>query len=65
MYFPDGSLYTGYFNAGIPNGEGRFITNEGIYYEGEVLNGLAEGKGKLNNGPKGYIFEGMWKQDYP
>jgi len=39
MYFPDGSIFTGFFYEGLPNGEGRLVTNQGIYYQGEVKNG--------------------------
>ncbi len=41
------------------------ITNQGIYYEGEVFEGQADGKGKICNEIKGYTYEGKWKKDSP
>ena len=58
MYFPDGSLYTGFFYDGIPHGEGRLVSNQGVYYEGEISEGKALGKGILVNQSKGYSYEG-------
>lgn len=34
LIYPDGSLYAGLFDKGIPHGEGRFISSNGWYYEG-------------------------------
>ncbi len=65
MFFPDGSIFTGYFYDGIPHGEGRMITNQGIYYEGQVFEGQADGQGRLCNDLKGYNYEGKWKKDAP
>lgn len=65
MYFPDGSLFTGFFYEGIPHGEGRLITALGVYYEGETYEGQANGKGVLVNENRGYSYEGEWKNDMP
>lgn len=32
------------------------ITNQGIYYQGDVIEGQADGQGKLSNEIKGYIY---------
>jgi len=34
LYIANGSYFAGTFGGGVPNGEGRFITKDGIYYEG-------------------------------
>jgi hypothetical protein len=38
MIYPDGSYYVGYIENGIPHGEGRFISSDGWYYQGELKN---------------------------
>lgn len=41
------------------------ITIDGIYYEGEVSQYLAHGKGIFVNQPKGYKYEGEWLHNKP
>ena len=48
LYLPDGSYFNGTFRE-LPEGEGRFITEAGVYYIGEVSKGMANGKGKTVN----------------
>ena len=39
MYFSDGSFYSGFFLEGAPEGEGRLINENGVYYEGQIHQG--------------------------
>jgi hypothetical protein len=65
MIFPDGSYYVGYFENGIPHGEGRFISSEGWYYQGELKNEQADGQGKFVYEKYGCEYEGNWVADLP
>ena len=55
LYLPDGGYFSGTFRE-MPEGEGRFITEAGVYYEGDVSKGMACGKGKTVNHHKGYSY---------
>ena len=52
----DGTIFTGTFVKGGPEGDGRMVTKDGVYYEGEVSQGKASGQGKLENEAKGYSY---------
>jgi len=43
--YPDGSLYRGQWNAGVPNGEGVLELPNGERFEGTFENGLFDGMG--------------------
>ena len=45
QYWPDGSLYEGYWRADKANGKGRLIHSDGDVYEGDWVNDKAEGVG--------------------
>ena len=34
LFYPDGSYYVGYLTKGKADGEGRFVSPAGWYYEG-------------------------------
>jgi hypothetical protein len=46
-------------------GEGRFISCNRCYYEGQVWHNVAEGKGVYQNDEEKYKYEGEWLNDFP
>lgn len=64
--FMDG-IYSGQFskNPMLPHGYGIFIQNQsGTVYEGERMNGLRIGYGRLIQ-DNGLIYEGQWSDNWP
>jgi hypothetical protein len=64
--FMDG-VYSGQFskNPLLPHGYGIFIQNQsGTIYEGERMNGLRSGFGRLIQ-DNGLIYEGQWSENWP
>ena len=53
QYWPDGSIYEGYWSADSANGRGRLIHAGCDYYEGDWVNDKAHGYGIYvhKNGP--------------
>ena len=47
MTWTDGSLYEGYWQNNMRNGEGRYIQAKGNVYEGSWLNDKHHGYGTL------------------
>ena len=47
LEFSTGAIYKGEIKDGKFNGHGKFIKSDGLYYDGEYLNGLKHGKGIL------------------
>jgi hypothetical protein len=45
QYWPDGSLYEGFWKADRANGRGRLIHSDGDVYEGDWVDDKAEGHG--------------------
>ena len=45
-------------------GKGRYIKNDGSYYEGDLKNNVADGHGVFMD-RKGYKYEGQWKNNMP
>ena len=41
MYYKNGSVFVGYFEAGIANGDGHFVKSDGTFYHGKMENNLA------------------------
>lgn len=62
LYFPDGSLYQGFFSKNTMSGHGRLYKVDNYIYDGEFRNGMFEGYGKLKS-LKGLSYEGLWKED--
>jgi hypothetical protein len=61
--YENGDYYIGEMLNNIPNGKGIKYNKYGsIIYEGEIINGKAEGKGKLNY-QNGYYYVGQWSND--
>ena len=59
----NGDHYIGELLNGIPNGRGiKYDKNGKIKYEGNVINGKAEGSGKYNY-ENGFYYIGQWKND--
>ncbi len=52
--------YTGSWQHGAPEGEGRFVISDGRVYEGEWADGLPSGQGKMTSA-NGSVYEGEWK----
>jgi hypothetical protein len=42
LYKKNGSIYVGYFKEGKAEGNGLCVFVDGSYYEGEMVNNLAE-----------------------
>ena len=53
--------YFGQFREGLPHGKGTYTWSNGMYYEGQWMYGLKEGKGKLVY--KDSTVSGYWKAD--
>jgi hypothetical protein len=47
----------------VPVGNGRYVNQDGNYYEGEIKAGRANGQGKFI--AKNYKYQGMWRDDLP
>ena len=61
--FPNGDYYIGPVINNLPNGKGqRFTKNGMLRYEGDFVNGLLYGKGKLI-WDDGEYYEGDWVND--
>lgn len=58
--------YLGYFHKGKKNGTGVYTFNKNLKYEGEYVNGIKQGKGKISFIDKGsVIYEGGFKNGLP
>ena len=58
--FPNGDYYVGPLNNNLPNGQGkRFTPNGKIRYDGNFVNGCAQGQGKLY-WDNGEYYVGEW-----
>lgn len=60
MVFDDGSVYTGFFLNGIPDGEGECTYINGDVYKGRWKNGKPAGKGRYVYS-NGIVLSGEWK----
>lgn len=59
-YSYSNGVYTGYLNAGIPHGKGKYVSSDGnIYYDGEWDNGQVHGTGTYK-WPNGSSYSGGW-----
>ena len=58
-YFIDGSSFVGIFENGLKK-NGKFLWNDGSYYEGDIKNNLFDGKGKFH-WKEGREYIGEWK----
>jgi hypothetical protein len=50
------AFYQGFWNNGLPHGEGRILYPDGSYYEGRIVNGELD-TGKKNSEEGIYIFK--------
>ena len=58
--------YIGMFKNGMPNGKGIYYYNDSVYYKGEFLDGVKEGKGEMHNAQKqgaDTLIKGYWSGD--
>lgn len=49
---------------GLPEGQGKYITESGDVYEGDFLGGQRHGQGILRM-TDGKVIEGQWHQSVP
>ncbi|MCK5169690.1 MAG: hypothetical protein KAQ75_07415, partial [Bacteroidales bacterium] len=56
-------LYKGRFKNGLPHGTGKYIWEDGSYYEGNWRNGKKSGKGFLYTALTKEELKGIWKDD--
>jgi hypothetical protein len=61
LTFSDGSVYTGTFYNGLPDGEGECKYKNGDYYNGQWKSGKPNGKG-LYEYTNGVTLNGSWKE---
>ena len=61
MVFDDGSVYTGFFLNGLPDGEGECKYVNGDVYKGRWSNGRPAGKGQIVYS-NGLVLSGDWKE---
>ncbi|MEP6795344.1 MAG: caspase family protein [Saprospiraceae bacterium] len=61
LIFDDGSVYTGLFSNGFPEGEGECKFVNGDLYKGQWRNGRPDGKGKYTYA-NGLNLTGEWKE---
>lgn len=57
----DGAKYEGYFKKGKKGPSGTWHLTNGNMYQGEFLNGVMHGHGKLTNSINKTSYEGDWK----
>lgn len=57
----DGTRYEGYFTKGKRGPSGKWELRNGNVYEGEFVNGLMHGRGKLTNDVNKTSYDGDWK----
>ncbi|HEY3387501.1 MAG TPA: caspase family protein [Saprospiraceae bacterium] len=60
MVFDDGSVYTGFFLNGLPDGEGECRYVNGEVYKGRWSNGRPSGKGRYSYS-NGVVLNGEWR----
>jgi len=60
MVFEDGSVYTGFFLNGLPDGEGECRYVNGEVYKGRWSNGRPSGKGQYSY-TNGVVLNGDWR----
>lgn len=58
-------MYTGTFKDGKKHGRGRYEFKNGIIYEGEYVDGLKQGQGKLYNPDSSLLYEGHFDKNLP
>lgn len=63
LTFTDGTVYIGDVKDNQITGKGTYIYSNGSSYTGELVNGLKEGKGKLDDNINEIIYEGEWKNN--
>jgi len=52
--------YKGQLSDGLRHGKGHYIYRDKGEYEGQWIQGKAQGKGKYTNGSKKSTYEGQW-----
>ena len=62
QYWPDGSIYVGYWLKDCAHGRGRLIHADLDYYEGDWLKDKAHGYGYYFH-KAGQSYEGEWEND--
>jgi len=62
QYWPDGSIYEGYWADNVATGHGRLIHANGDYYEGEWSNDKTQGTGTYVH-TDGSVYVGDWVED--
>lgn len=65
LYEPQSYFYYGEFNL-VPNGKGKLeLIKQGIVYEGEMREGMAEGQGALKSLDNRVSFKGIMENSLP
>lgn len=59
-YYPDGSVFRGFWKCAQASGNGLIITSDGFIYNGQWKNGMYHGYGSIRNKDRGYC-EGTFK----
>jgi hypothetical protein len=59
-YYPDGSVFRGFWKCAQASGNGLIVTSDGFIYNGQWKNGLYHGYGSIRNKDRGYC-EGTFK----
>jgi len=61
LIFDDGSVYTGLFSTGLPEGEGECKFANGDFYKGHWRKGRPDGQGNYTYA-NGLVLNGEWKE---
>ena len=60
---PDNGIYEGYFRNGLRHGKGKMVFENGDWYEGNYVDGRAEGFGEFFANGKKEKYIGQWIND--
>ncbi len=60
MLYADGSCYSGMWKNNLPNGNGTYISPEGVKYMVKSINGVPHGKGIIEN-TDGKRYSARWE----
>ena len=56
-------VYEGKFKKGLPNGQGKYVWEDGSYYIGNWRKGKRSGKGTIYSPIADQAIKGIWKDD--
>jgi hypothetical protein len=64
LHFPNGEIFEGRMQNGQPT-NGIYVFKAGSYYVGAIANMNAEGEGRFEDQPTGYVYQGNWSKSLP